>query len=277
MRTPQIRFLGTPAAEESGIWVNPQSELLREPALLRAGEFPVGNVRVDWSHPLAHRLCGCWLFRPNNGLVNLAHDSPFADTATDLRLNVLNGTPTSTPRGYYFNGGVNLAVDPDDVIELGDNNKLSFGIGASFDDITSNVYTLMTIRNGLPNAYILLLHKTDIGGLVAQIDTGGGTAKKSTATKDCVAGQMHNFGISKGVPSAGVYDVYQDGILNGTAAAGSHDTFSADTWSMRIGNYNANLYHNGYIKYLYLWNKRTLTASEWQSIHKDNFQFLIPA
>ena len=45
MRTPQIRFLGTPAAAGTGVWVNPQSELLREPNLLVPGKKPVGSVR----------------------------------------------------------------------------------------------------------------------------------------------------------------------------------------------------------------------------------------
>jgi len=69
MRTPQIRFLGTPAAASTSVWVNPQSELIREPNLLVPKKLPIGRVKIDWNHSLTNTLLGCWL--PGSSPLNM--------------------------------------------------------------------------------------------------------------------------------------------------------------------------------------------------------------
>ena len=69
------------------------------PELFEPNREPVGNVVINWEHPLARGLVGCWLMRENEGAIDLTgNNSALSDTA-----GVIHG---HTRHGFYAKASV---------------------------------------------------------------------------------------------------------------------------------------------------------------------------
>jgi len=87
-------------------------KLLLEPNLLRPGVKPVGQVEVDWSHPLARHIKAFVIFQPSSGT--------FIDLVTNTKAVTSSGSPSYSADKYSYDGiddASELAIDLSDVGE----------------------------------------------------------------------------------------------------------------------------------------------------------------
>lgn len=199
---------------------------------------PAPGAQIDYSHPLARGLVGCWLFNEGSGVR--------ANDLAQVNNGVLTGGCTRDGQSLLFNGssgyvdagaGKSLAVTGDQTLVARIQNSI-----ANWGRIINR----MAIGSPYPGYQFILW--TD-GRLAYGCE--GGWVQSTSSWND---GRWHDVVVSQ---KGGVASFYGDGRSDGVAAAGIPTDGGVNLY---IGRWSSG-YFTGRIQYSLIYN-RALTPSE---------------
>lgn len=246
------------------------------PELLTPGRKPIGPVKIDWSHPIANQLHQCYLPRLSDNLD--ATGGAIVDLASNSRRQFLKfGSPTLTvmngKEAYYNNAttaGAKLqpvGALPSGTVFLHILLRQYGGILFTHLDFTNNHRIYIQCSSEMQARPEIRLGGQP-GAQVGPLDT----IKKGVPITMCVGWTEGNSNAS----------VYVDGALvgtypRGTAVPGSDLDLTQFGYNARPPASTQDLSHNdAHYFQCSVW-KRQLSAVEVASLHRDPYQFLIPA
>jgi hypothetical protein len=224
------------------LWT-PSRDIYRKPT--------VGQARINWAHPIARGLVGCWVFNETAGKspVNIANNT----VGTWL------GDPTWTIRGINFtnaNSGIQLSsqitlINGDKwslMFRAKHNTSADYGAAIGYADWADAVVVF-------PEQYVRL-YNSSASVYWTESDTYT-TFKSFAVTHD---GTNATY--------------YKDGVMHvsGAQAIGANFRFKY----LGMGWSDTNSPFKGDIEYLYFWKGRTLSLSEIQQIAAFPYCFLRP-
>jgi hypothetical protein len=236
---------------------------------------PVG-YDINWSHPLAKGLVGCWLFNEKTPkLRNIAAERR-GYTST------FSGTPSYRGLG---GGCLNFNAATPDWIQLGSatgdfqigTGSFSFGLLFFSSNSTSQV-ALGTSTGFFSPGYDFVTSLADIPGFCAArvYDDGIGAL---------IEGGLHIFSPSvsrlhfgggildrNGNGGAGLFHTFLDGSRSNGADASTVANVT-NTQALRLGNRNDALYYTGQIGLVVLYN-RALSPSEVAWLYEEPYAFI---
>ncbi len=233
---------------------NPRFE---KPSLFYPNRKPVGNVKIDWSHPLARGLVGCWIFQ--NG-------------ASQLSKIKLKSDSVITPNGLYCpsshaeeTNGATVGYNWDETDITGDFSIVSRVMPTIA--FSANDYRAILSRRSSDGYQYQFRVKNN--GVVSLLTTGGSVDSTEQISLDAwnevsVTSDSNgrDFYINKASESADFKSIEH---TDAETIVGSVDL--TDNTSMAFG---------GYIDYTFLYNRK-IRKGENSAIHANPYQFLIPA
>jgi hypothetical protein len=245
-----------------------EEALLREPNLWVPDRKPVGQVKIDWNHPLGANVIHAFLLRGLSAV----------DLFTKERLSK-TGTPTfeansivfDTTNPDYFASSSTKFDFPDDEGTLIAKVRCdsSAGFRGVFSDKGSSVWNTTEgiafyVGTSGPNRLYVVMNGTSLYRV-------GDTA--------LTQGAVHT--IATTFDPTNEIQIYIDGVADTfLASAGTYSTYTKSASStITIGSYYdraVDRSFTGLIEYAYAFD-RSLTSSEIQSLTDDPYQFLIPA
>jgi len=221
---------------------------------------PFGSVTIDWNHPLAQGLVGCWLFNEGAGL-----------TAYDLAMNK-HGALTNGPLWVPGRTGTALNFDGADD-----------SVSALFD--TADIVTVSAwVKMNKPDASDFNFVTQD-GGVSGRFSTGWSGGERFYIAKSGVAyhkltnayslstynNSWHHI-VLVYTPDNTQSHIYVDGVEASYAAASSQ-TITSNT-TVYLGQEGA-LYSNGLFDDVRIHN-RVFSASEVLWLYIEPYAFLQP-
>ena len=222
---------------------------------------PQPGIQINWMHPLARELRGCWLFNEKAG-------SKLADVST----NNFTGTLTDMDPSTDWVGGINGSAldfdDTNDFVELGtdvigDNDLVTMSVWVNFRTLGKVISFFGRGKDGSGNGWSILVHKNidDIlqFHVVRTVPSVAGVVATSNIT--VVTNRWyHVVGIWE--PTIGV-KIYVDGVLEATTTD-TGSSLRTSTVGTRIGGNmqdTSDRFHDGQIEDCRIWN-RVLSADE---------------
>jgi len=240
------------------------------PELLTPKRKPTGNVKIDYKHPLAKGLVGCWLLREKKSAIDLTGNNQFSIADSFVG------------HGYGKDGSYIKATHTYSrllIANIADENPLMPTTDAL------SIYTITERPDPADGLFPILIDKSTAGSgtngwclgfipgsnqIVFYVDTDYNTAVESDST----IGLTHGYGISAS-SSAGV-DFYTDGKPLSPLSVNSF-TWSTNAANFSLLNYTTvDSYQWLYPVYcVYIWD-RVLSDKEHKSIDSNPYQILIP-
>ena len=227
------------------------------PSLFYPGRKPVGNVKINWSHPLTKGLVGCWIFQMNGSQI-----SPIS----------LNSESSITPNGLHCPSSGNEVTNGAVVGQDGDATDIvgDFSIVSKVRPTvpyTGDDYRAIISRRSAAG-YQLHFRLKDAG--VVSLLTSGGSVD---AVETVPSGEWHEISVTSN-PSG------RDFYINKASESAlfksiSHVSSATIIGSTEITN-SYNLAFGGDISYVFLFNRK-IGAVENSRLHASPYQFLIPA
>ncbi len=246
---------------------------LEAPELFYPGRKPVGNVKIDWSNPLARGVKQCLLFDANS--------SKPVDLAGYRDYSYVNGhiiESTAYGLGYTNSTSTSYVKADDDLGILSQGSSSPFTMFAKFlfNGNKTNHQSLMNVRAsgtatitirinsdsaGTPNvlnAYCVLAGATrwSLGALTLYPNDGFPTC----------------FSVSHEGSNNPL--VVKDGASYSGSNLSTNTTPISDAWAT-VGEGTADIFRSYY--YISILYDRALSAEEHKSLHSNPYQFLIPA
>ncbi len=242
---------------------------------------PLGTG-INWSHPLAKGLVGCWVFNEKAGgkVFDMARKS--------------DGTLVNSPtwKNYFGGAGINFLAASDQYIDITGNptplqitSNLSiathYHLPNAISGVTIGRQLVAKDKNTGGRAYTLeivegIAPATDKG--VRFYINGGGSTITNRATENRVPVTGDDRQVIATYQPGVKLNVYINGLLNcqnsGTADA-SINTATADVYIARRSYTGYTNPFNGIIKYVYIWN-RTLTPNEVYQLYTNPYCFFQP-
>jgi hypothetical protein len=207
---------------------------------------PPPGAQIDWSHPLARGLVGCWLFNDGAGLI--LHNS--ATPAVNIQLSA-SGFSWGTG-GLISNPSTNAMV-----------GTCAINIGTSHSVLV--LYTPAEVTG-----WNCIFATSSAQGLYqngnrASWDAGGGGSRNPTTT--LTAGQRTHLIYTNG--DSGV-TWYRDGKNDGTAAAVSGSVSFATVFNDTYNEPGV-----GVFEQILIWNRK-ISAEEASLVFASPYSFLLP-
>lgn len=221
---------------------------LEMPALLYPKRKPVGKVKIDWEHPLARGLVGC--YGVNNSYNNLVdNESPSAIHASSLLRGDLNlDDGASAP---YLEYSADTHKDYADMSVL-------VGTKISFEQQYSQI-----LGKRVDGEYSYSMRGNN--GIYQVLFSGGSVGSGAMSTD----GSYHEYAFThKGISSEA--KLYVDGSLTDTATKSR----IANTVPFRLGNYESNTMRQ-IMRFAFIWD-RILSGDELKLLNDNPYQFLEP-
>ena len=221
---------------------------------------PFGSY-IDWSHPLANGLVGCWIFNESQGLT-------LSELANNKHGTIIG--PTWVENGLDFKGSPDYVDLPDVPIYR---VKTNFSIFTSFKNavtidssISSDIATV-NYGNGSSGNWAIFWYHNDSGRLRLPGTYGGNI---QTARDIWPANQIFNIGFT--------YKNSSDikGYVNGNVdVSGTADSIDGSSYIFNLGRLStaSTSYFNGNICYLFFWS-RILLATEAEWLHAEPYCFI---
>jgi hypothetical protein len=245
---------------------------------------PVGQVSIDWSHPLANGLIGCWLpgvsggidltgncadLQPSSGSskkYSVNQEGPTLDPGTAGTVNMLTATAPPAYKGQqamsmYYRAEKLRAADTQAIL-----------LYISYDNVPNAPYNVFGLQSVFNNtSYSQIYVGININGTSQQsanVDFSAETQIRVGATVTSVTG--HALSLYKnGLLADNSTNTLPTGTLNGTSTS----QISINGWDTSATSGRA----SGTAPYIAcLWN-RELSASEMAAIDADPYGFLVPA
>lgn len=249
---------------------NPQSELLREPNLLVPGKKPVGNVKVDWDHPLADNLYSSCLLGPGpRDLVNhnrVIEHAVAGNYGAGVEGGEKVGYSTSTGStvvGFHLD---NFAANPDAHTFI---TKLYLG----------KLDTDLRLFEVGEFAPLFWLDQLGDGTMRLGSHTGGTTYSAAVITSVGWYTAACTFSWPAGSPDQWDIRLYLDGKEVANDIDGENKTGVTNGILNRADQEQGALFENkdSLCAYWHYWQNRALTAGQIREVTSDPYQFLIPA
>ncbi len=234
---------------------------LLEPNLRIPGKKPVGQVKIDWSHPLARGLRAAILYYPD-----------IRDLVTGQVLTKV-GSPTKSTNNYTFDGtadGASLQIDLSNTRDI----TVAIGMDISAYNNTDDLAAEFTPNFGASNGIL--------------IDPNSGAPYTGLFQLAMNPGVVSSAGYPR--PSVGYHD-YCFAFINkfsglGLIVDGKSIAASATSPLVPVANYanstlyincrnNASLFASSINRYLFIWDRNVWT-NYGTEISRDPYQFLIP-
>ena len=269
MRIPRLLKIQTPEAAGLTPIPNPCSEFLREPNLLIPGKKPVGAVRIDWGHPLANRLTGCWLFRDT--FLDEVSQKALVDWPS-CSYTLPPFITTSKGRAIHINDwDVIPSIDTAEILSTGDNWTLAI---VARPDEKAGITHLVGMKGG---AEPLLRTSWGSNGF---LDVNINSRDLTDTTPD-VTGAWHSMSFSADVTGSRSVVYYDkelvDEQLTPVTSSLSDNRLQIGSSVIDWDTCSATWYQfDAKVSSLMVWD-RTLTDGEHLEIHNDPYQLLIPA
>jgi len=240
---------------------------------LHLRQTPRGPVKIDWSHPLAQGLIGCWLPGISGGI-----------DLTGINPSLVARTASKTGVAVEGPGLVSDAVNTGMKGVVGNTSPLT-----TWTDGFSIYYRGYKLGSGNNNCDILSIFYDSAGnfpfnvagltdpstGQVATVWNHGGSLSQGTAKSVNNPG-LNSLGGTFKVGGNAV--LYQSGVATDTTAFGSGAPTSTATSTVCIDT-RADLssqWQNSVCYVGYFWN-RELSADEMAMLDADPYGFLVPA
>jgi hypothetical protein len=221
------------------------------PELFEPGRKPVGPVEIDWDHPLARGL----LFADIGG----------GDLATSAQPELLLGA--ARERGDYAFDGTDSKVDYGDLAQVDGLAKMT--AMSSLINADGNNAGVFSKRSDTGNGSWQVW---DFSGKVFARIYIGGVANSATGTSTRPVGAAYTAGLW--YDGATLRAIYNNGFEGSLSVSGTIDNTSD---SVQLGWSFSDAYSlSGSIQWAFVWN-RALSSSEVALVHKNPYQFLIPA
>jgi hypothetical protein len=252
------------------------------PELLYPGRKPVGNVVIDWNHPLARGLVGYWLGGDLQNYADGSLGTIVGDTG-DVQKPI-------TQWGQGWATGTTGTTDRIDLGSITSSNPLSLAGLDKATMISVNVVSTAYSADSFPrqfdksdggngaNGYACYFDGTD-GFAFAMLGNNKAFigATDMTATPQVVTNGL-SIDMAQIVQSNKV-DHYAEGIRTEGNSNAGWTTFPSTTTSASLLNWNhATSRANPYPQLVFaLWGDRTFTGREQKAFHDNPYQFLIPA
>lgn len=221
------------------------------------------GARIDWSHPLAQGLVGCWALNEGAGLLN--------DVVTGTRGPSNSATWAGTPygTGLVFNGtsqSVNCGSHPAWSIT----GPLTLVALASppASGVTQQIIDFKQSAN--TGGYTLTVGSTN---KVAMVTASAGS-QPSASSASSVDGKWHLYAASMSSTAAGGVSFFRDGVADGT---GQLTVFPAAYGSGLLGTNptSSGAWLSGSLALVSIW-ARALSAQEHAVLAANPWQLFVP-
>ena len=227
--------------------------------LLQRQKPPLG-ARIDWSHPLARGLVGCYLLNENIG--TKVNDLSQRETGT-----------ISGPDCYWNNDALRFSLG--DYVECGTtpyiNQQFTIAFKMKMNSTPGNYPTFLSKRNTYATMEWELFYYISVGKIsfwfgnsgANHIDFTGFTPQ--VGIKYSIVVRRHND----------VFTEFVDGELRSTQT-NSNPIPDTGTEKLRfgvLGGDSTTEYLDGWLWYVYIWN-RALSEAEIKLLHKDPYCFI---
>ena len=255
--------------------------LLREPNLLTPNKKPVGNVQIDWNHPLTNGLVGCWIFQAgrlgidltgNNNGTN-TDQSSLHETTDQYGMAVENVTNNTTAR-------LDLgSITADNPLSNGNARGISLYTFSNIGDAASQLssYPRWIDKSSGSPATAGWAFYPDLQGDKLTFAMNGLSIAMGANTLDPYLDKYTGCGVSVSPSSlADTISFFLNGENKLTKSTGKG--FVSTTTNACLLNWN-HATDRQYVKpvhCIYVWD-RFLSDIEHKEIHADRYQFLIPA
>lgn len=226
---------------------------------------PFGSVQINWGHPLAHGLVGCWLFNEGAG-----------DRVFDLR-SIHTGTLINGPTWTYGRTRIALEFDGlNDYVSIPHNaaltitGPLSISAWVRLDTNTNHVIAHKAVGNGtLNNPYTYRLTSSATITFI-RANAASFVAVESTGTVSLSV--WHHVQVTINV--ADVVRHYIDGVLASTPSASIAPTENTEpTLLGKRADDNATTFFDGRMEDVRIYN-RELSAIEVFQSYAEPYAFL---
>ncbi len=216
---------------------------------------PLLGRQINWAHPLARGLVGCWLF--NEGSGNRVYD--IASHKYDLDF---FNTPTWIPgrNGHvvFFVKGSSQYLEISEVPVIAE----PFTVTGWFrtDDTTGFGMIWCMAVAAETNERIMIQYRGDQGGDPLEVTVDGGGSANAVTSNGFSSNTWHHFcGVFASTTSRTVYlDV---DIVNKGTANGARNVFTVDTMAVGRECGSTPYYFDGSVEGVKVWN-RVLTEDE---------------
>lgn len=233
---------------------------------------PSGRAKIDWTHPLANGLIGCWVWGTSGG-INLTGASPDLTRSSP----VTDGVGADGPAlGFTAAPSTMLALAPPAFkswTEMSMFGRLRTHPSNLPNDYPMVIGVTYDNANGAPYATACIMRRPSNPNYMAFTNSAGSIA--STGEWAGTPGNTDNIGANFKV--GGNIDLYANGtlVLQSTLPSAPNTTATAQLGcgigvvNTGSGVLNATALYVGYI-----WN-RVLSADEHMALHLDPYCFLI--
>jgi hypothetical protein len=228
--------------------------------MIHLRQKPLLGVPVNWSHPLARGLVGCYLMNEGGGdkIYDLSGNQYIGSFASGAAAPVW--TPAKFGTGLYFDGSDDWLGQAKCPV-----SGYPFTLSAWFnttDTAATSDHHILTLRGVSSDTYygIAVRYNTFKGIAIAR-NTNTSYASTLKTVND---GKWHN--ITAVFESATSRTVYLDGVYQATST--SSVTFSGTAWY--VGSRGGAGFFNGLIDNANVWN-RALSASEIAQLYREPF------
>jgi hypothetical protein len=231
---------------------------------------PPPGATIDWGHPLARGLVGCWLFNEGSGIrvTNIA-----SGVSGTLQA---GGVPSSVP---LFQGDLGVIVDPTISAQ-----GISLSTGKTVAGAAQWSYAVDVKHHSLANAYAVIIATratsgTNSGYVLYSNTAGGATGRLeqwvySGGWNAFVSGTrpLEQWEKYAGTYDGAVHTLYRGGRFANSAAATSYTPGTA----LSVGCYtDGNNGINANIRYAHVWN-RALTPNEVSWLAAEPYCMILP-
>ncbi len=238
-------------------------------------QVPTGRLAIDWTHPLAKGLIGCWL--PGNSMQDIS-----GQVAADL----VNFSPSASPRDVTAEGvGVKSAATNSAITQYATTPFKSWTgfsifwrgyqlgapaidgllLGVSYDDNIDSPYVIVVIATNGNNTNWSL-----------QWNNGAGEVVGTNFTPAIPSNKIYSVGATFNV--GGSSKGYQGGVVAASDSFGGVSPISSATSRIIIGSWYGIIsgrFSNTINNITAYWN-RELSAAEMAWLDRDPYCFVIP-
>lgn len=239
---------------------------------------PTGKLKIDWTHPLASGLVGCWVPGVMGGIDLAGKTAPLSFVASSI------GVAPEGP-GVIGSSGGNLAMSgPAGSPLYAWTSGFSFYIrgyqGVSDTNSNTNLFSI-TYNNAVDSPYFILSTQANSGQTGGTVNvnwnSGGNGESIFNAFPQLTAGSSFSRGaalVVNGLAYAYNNGAYTTGNTFGGASLPSYGTLP----QLSINGFNSNLYgrDTGSTVYILAFWSRALSADEMAWLDLEPYCFLIP-
>ena len=246
--------------------------MLREPNLLVPGKKPVGSVKIDWTHSLTRGLVGAWVLSDWSQLTDLTGNNNGSETGTGSAITVGHDI-----HGKYLRNNNTSSTRRIDLGSIPSTNPLSCNVNNE-----TSVYVFSYINVSASNSFPRWIDKSSGGsaanGWAFYIDNGAPATTLSIGGINFVKGTVSSSGLFGAGVSASSGDprFFIDGLLVST----DNRSFTLPTTTTNAAllnwNHSTDREYEDPVYCIYVWDRK-ISDIEQLSIHRDMYQFLIPA